>query len=35
MIWIEAKKVVGETYPTIKYGDGTGIHACGEQFAKM
>jgi hypothetical protein len=34
MIWIEAKKVVGETNPTITYGDGTGIHACGEQFAE-
>jgi hypothetical protein len=34
MIWIEAKKVVGETNPIITYGDGTGIHACGEQFAE-
>jgi hypothetical protein len=34
MIWIEAKKEVGETNPTITYGDGTGIHACGEQFAE-
>lgn len=34
MIWLVAKKEVGETNPAIKYGEGTGIHACGEKFAQ-